>query len=67
MRGMVLTAPGTLLQLQERPDLTPAEGEIRAKVSACGVCRTDLRAVDGELSHIKYPIIPDHEIVGRFA
>lgn len=65
MRGMVLAAPGALLQLQERPDLTPAEGEIRVKVSACGVCRTDLHVVDGELPHIKYPIIPGHEIVGR--
>jgi propanol-preferring alcohol dehydrogenase len=62
---MVLPGPGSPLQLQERPDPQPRDGEIRVKVSACGVCRTDLHVVDGELPAIKYPIIPGHEIVGR--
>ena len=65
MRAMVLPAPGTLLQAQDRPDPIPGDGEIRVKVSACGVCRTDLHVVDAELPDIRYPIIPGHEIVGR--
>jgi propanol-preferring alcohol dehydrogenase len=43
----------------------PAEGEILVAISACGVCRTDLHVVDGELPHPKLPIVPGHEIVGR--
>jgi len=46
MRAMVLPAPGAPLQMQELPDLSPGDGEIRVKVSACGVCRTDLHVVD---------------------
>src|ERR1700692_3756994 len=65
MRAMVLPAPEALLQMQERADPLPGDGEIRVKVSACGVCRTDLHVVDAELPGIKYPIIPGHEIVGR--
>jgi propanol-preferring alcohol dehydrogenase len=65
MRAMVLTAPGTPLRMQERGDPLPGEGQIRVKVSACGVCRTDLHVVDTELPGIKYPIVPGHEIVGR--
>ena len=65
MRAMVLPAPGTPLQMQERPAPLPADGEIRVAVSACGVCRTDLHVVDAELPDIKYPIVPGHEIVGR--
>jgi len=65
MRAMVLPAPGPLLQAQDRPDPIPGDGEIRVKVSACGVCRTDLHVVDAELPDIRYPIIPGHEIVGR--
>ncbi|MES1150207.1 MAG: zinc-dependent alcohol dehydrogenase family protein [Bradyrhizobium guangdongense] len=51
--------------MEERPDPRPAPGEIRVKVSACGVCRTDLHVADAELPDIRYPIIPGHEIVGR--
>jgi propanol-preferring alcohol dehydrogenase len=51
--------------MQERADPFPGEGEIRVKVNACGVCRTDLHVVDGELPDIRYPIVPGHEIVGR--
>jgi propanol-preferring alcohol dehydrogenase len=65
MRAMVLFAPRAPLRMQERDDPIPADGEIRVKVSACGVCRTDLHVVDAELPDIKYPIIPGHEIVGR--
>jgi propanol-preferring alcohol dehydrogenase len=65
MRAMVLSAPGTPLQMQERADPIPGAREIRVKVSACGVCRTDLHVLDAELPNIKYPIVPGHEIVGR--
>jgi alcohol dehydrogenase, propanol-preferring len=65
MHAMVLPAPGMPLQFEERADPKPGAGEIRVKVSACGVCRTDLHVVDAELPDIRYPIIPGHEIVGR--
>ena len=65
MYGMVLKAPGAPLVLQERPDPSPGPGEVRVKVGACGVCRTDLHVVDGDLPDIPYPIIPGHEVVGR--
>jgi len=65
MKAMVLNAPGSSLQWTEMPDRKPGPGEIRVKVLACGVCRTDLHVVDGELPHPKSPIIPGHEIVGR--
>jgi propanol-preferring alcohol dehydrogenase len=62
---MVLTARGAPLTRLERPDPAPLPGQVRIKVSACGVCRTDLHVVDGELPDIAYPIIPGHEVVGR--
>jgi alcohol dehydrogenase, propanol-preferring len=65
MRAMVLSAPRAPLQMQERADPVPGDGQIRVSVSACGVCRTDLHVVDAELPGIKYPIVPGHEIVGR--
>jgi len=65
MYAMVLTARGAPLILEKRPDPSPGPGEVRIKVSACGVCRTDLHVVDGELPGISYPIIPGHEVVGR--
>lgn len=65
MYAMVLSRPSERLAWTELPDPTPAPGEIRIKVSACGVCRTDLHVLNGELPDIKYPIILGHEIVGR--
>jgi len=67
MYAMVLPRRGAPLTLQERPDPLPGTGEVRVKVSACGVCRTDLHVVDGELPNPKLPIVPGHEIVGRVA
>jgi propanol-preferring alcohol dehydrogenase len=61
---MVLTAANAPLQLQEFPDPVPGPGEIRVRVEACGVCRTDLHVVDGELPDPKLPLVPGHEIVG---
>ena len=65
MQAMVLTAPGASLQLQERQNPTPGPGNVRVRINACGVCRTDLHVVDGELPNINYPIVPGHEVVGR--
>jgi alcohol dehydrogenase, propanol-preferring len=65
MLGMVLHKIGAPLVLEELPDPVPGPGEVRVKVEACGVCRTDLHVVDGELPDPKLPIIPGHEIVGR--
>jgi alcohol dehydrogenase, propanol-preferring len=64
MRAMVLDKPGLPLVLRERPLPAPGPGEIRVDVAACGVCRTDLHIVDGELTEPKLPIVPGHEIVG---
>ncbi len=65
MQAMVLERPGEPLKLVERPDPLPGDGEVRVRVAACGVCRTDLHVVDGELPKPKLPIVPGHEIVGR--
>ena len=65
MRAMVLAAPNHGLKMVERADPIPGGGEIRVKVSACGVCRTDLHIVDAELPGIQYPVVPGHEVVGR--
>jgi propanol-preferring alcohol dehydrogenase len=65
MQAMVLKKLRTDLEWTELADRQPGPGEIRVKVSACGVCRTDLHVVDGELPDPKVPIIPGHEIIGR--
>ena len=65
MNAMVLKKIGTALEWTELPERKPGPGEIRVKVAACGVCRTDLHVVDGELPNPMVPIIPGHEIVGR--
>ena len=65
MHAMVLNALHMPLAWTELPDRQPGPGQIRVKVLACGVCRTDLHVVDGELPHPQVPIIPGHEIVGR--
>ncbi len=65
MQAMVLRGGSSLLQLETRPDPLPGPGEIRLKVEACAVCRTDLHVVDGDLPHPRLPLVPGHEIVGR--
>jgi propanol-preferring alcohol dehydrogenase len=67
MRAMMLERPRTPLQMRERQVPMPAAGEILIEIAACGVCRTDLHVVDGELPNPKLPIVPGHEIVGRVA
>lgn len=64
MKAMVLHDVGTPLVPELRPDPEPGPGEIRVRVEACAVCRTDLHVVDGELPEPKLPIVPGHEIVG---
>jgi propanol-preferring alcohol dehydrogenase len=65
MHAMMLNHVGRPLEWTELADRQPGAGEIRVKVLACGVCRTDLHVVDGELPAVATPIIPGHEIVGR--
>ncbi|VIO72909.1 putative alcohol dehydrogenase AdhA [Bradyrhizobium ivorense] len=65
MHAMILPARGARLQYVERPDPVPRPGEVRIRIGACGVCRTDLHVVDGELPNIVYPIVPGHEVIGR--
>jgi propanol-preferring alcohol dehydrogenase len=62
---MVLDAPRTSLRPAELPDPEPGPGQLLVEVVACGVCRTDLHIVDGELTRPKLPLVPGHQIVGR--
>jgi propanol-preferring alcohol dehydrogenase len=64
MRAMVLEQPRTRLRLEEVPVPAPGPGQVLLKVHACGICRTDLHIVDGELTEAKLPIILGHQIVG---
>jgi propanol-preferring alcohol dehydrogenase len=67
MRAMVLHRPGEPLRLERRPRPAPGPGQVLVAVHACGVCRTDLHVVDGELTEPTLPIVPGHEIVGTVA
>jgi propanol-preferring alcohol dehydrogenase len=64
MRAMVLTAPGRALDRVDRPVPEPGPGQVLLRVHACGVCRTDLHLVDGELPDAVLPVVPGHQIVG---
>jgi propanol-preferring alcohol dehydrogenase len=64
MRAMVLEAPGQLQMDEQVAEPVPANGQVAVQVAACGVCRTDLHVVDGELPDPKLPLIPGHQIVG---
>jgi alcohol dehydrogenase, propanol-preferring len=63
MRAMVLHAARSQLQMAELPDPEPASDQVLLRVRACGVCRTDLHIVDGELAQPKLPLVPGHQIV----
>ncbi len=65
MRAMLFEAPGARLRLADLPVPPPGPGQILLQVEACGVCRTDLHLVDGELPDPRLPVVPGHEIVGR--
>ena len=68
MRAMALTEPKPIddapLSLRDLPDPEPAAGEIRVKVQACGLCRTDLHVIEGELAPRREHIVPGHQVVG---
>ena len=61
---MVLSASGRPLEEKELPEPEPSDGQVLVRVEACGVCRTDLHIVDGELTEPKLPLVPGHQIVG---
>jgi propanol-preferring alcohol dehydrogenase len=65
MRAVVLERPGEPLVLTERPEPSPAEGQVRIRISACAVCRTDLHVRDAEIEAPRLPVVLGHQIVGR--
>src|SRR5512146_1671215 len=67
MKAMLFEQAGSPLQVAEVPVPVPGPDEVLIRVSACGVCRTDLHIVDGELGSPKLPLVPGHQIVGRVA
>ncbi len=67
MRAMVLEAPGQPLRLVDLPQPEPGPGQVLLQVHACGICRTDLHIIDGELTQPVLPLIPGHQIVGVVA
>jgi alcohol dehydrogenase, propanol-preferring len=67
MRAMVLDQPGRRLRLADLPEPEPGPGQILIRVRACGVCRTDLHIVDGELTPAALPLVCGHQIVGEVA
>jgi alcohol dehydrogenase, propanol-preferring len=67
MRAMVLERQGESLRALETADPKPGPGQVLLSVAACGVCRTDLHIVDGELSRPRLPLVPGHQIVGTVA
>lgn len=64
MRAMVLEHPGGQLKAMKLPVPVPGSGELLIKIQACGICRTDLHIVDGELLQPALPLIPGHQIIG---
>jgi propanol-preferring alcohol dehydrogenase len=64
---MVLDRPGQPLRAAEVPAPDPGPGEVLIRVRACGVCRTDLHIVDGDLEHPALPLVPGHQVVGTVA
>lgn len=65
MRAMVFHAGTPRLSLENIPIPVPADDQVLVRIEACGVCRTDLHVVDGDLKEPKRPLVPGHEIVGR--
>ena len=65
MRAMVLREQNQPLVMTDMPIPTPTDSQILIRVSACGICRTDLHVVDGDLHEPKLPLIPGHQIVGE--
>jgi len=68
MKAMVLRQPGPIdgkpLRYEDLPDPKPVFGQVRVRMKACGICRTDLHVIEGELPHENHPIIPGHQVIG---
>ncbi|MBF2080382.1 MAG: alcohol dehydrogenase catalytic domain-containing protein, partial [Synechococcales cyanobacterium T60_A2020_003] len=67
MRAMILEAPHQPLRMGDRPIPTPQPDQVLIRVHACGICRTDLHILDGELPHPKLPLVMGHQIVGTIS
>jgi len=67
MRAMVMERQRERLRLAELPEPRPGPGQVLIEVRACGVCRTDLHIVDGDLDRPKLPLVPGHQVVGTVA
>src|SRR5262252_10170567 len=67
MRATVLHEPRRSLSIEELPEPVAGPGQLALRVRACGVCRTDLHVVDGELPRPKLPLVPGHQVVGESA
>ena len=71
MRAMIVRQPGSIadrpLRMEEVPDPSPGPGQILVEVRACGICRTDLHVIEGELPMLRTPLVPGHQVVGRVA
>jgi len=67
MRAMVFEVVGKPLVLKDLPIPQPESGQLLIRVHACGICRTDLHIIDGELREPKLPLVPGHQVVGRIA
>jgi propanol-preferring alcohol dehydrogenase len=65
MRAMVMEAPKSRLQLKELIIPSPGPKQVLLRVTACGICRTDLHVLDGDLKHPTLPLIPGHQIIGE--
>jgi len=69
VKAMILRRNGSIasspLEAADVPDPSPGAGEIRVKVSACGICRTDLHVIEGDLPQVRAPLVPGHQVVGR--
>lgn len=64
MKAMILEKPGWKLKPVDLPEPEPNDNQVLIKVHACGVCRTDLHVVDGDLTELTLPVVPGHQIVG---
>ncbi len=64
MRAMVFAGVGQPLELMELPQPQPGDGQLLIRVLACGICRTDLHVVDGDLTEPHLPLVPGHQIIG---
>lgn len=65
MLAMVLETPGTPLRARQLPDPIAESGQVVIQIAACGICRTDLHVIDGELREPVLPLVPGHQVVGR--